>query len=222
MTLFTVGCSFTFGEELPDPATQAWPALLAGRLGIQLVNKAKPGVGNEYLIKKTMQFVPRLKPDLVAVSWTSCGRVEFSDDAGTYTMWPGVDPVHVSHYPMEHRRTLVDYLSRHNNDIHEHRRWLRDVILLQDYLKLRDVNYFFLNNFDNQTRNRMFAHRSRDYTSQIDTSRFIGWPYEGVDEWIYGLPRMPKMHPGPEAHALIADRVYEFISQTGSLPGAGT
>jgi len=218
MTLFTTGCSFTYGEELPDPATQCWPALLAKRLDMPLANWSRPGAGNDYLIKKTMQYVPRLKPSLVIVSWTGAGRVEFSDDNGIFNIWPGLAPTYVAYPPHEHRGEVLEYITRHNNDLHEHRRWLRNVVLLQDYLKLRNVNYFFLNNFDNQARNRQFNLRCRDYVNQIDTSRFIGWPDEGTLEWTAHLPKMPRMHPGPEAHTEIAAQVYRFIDQSGNLP----
>ncbi len=83
--LYTVGDSFTYGQELPDPATQAWPVLLAKRLGYHLINDGTPGVGNEFMVKKTMQAVAKHKPELVIVAWTSCARTEFADEWG-YTI----------------------------------------------------------------------------------------------------------------------------------------
>ena len=47
MILYTIGDSFTYGQELEDPSTQAWPILLAKQLGYELINEGRPGVGNE-------------------------------------------------------------------------------------------------------------------------------------------------------------------------------
>ena len=47
--LYTVGDSFTYGQELPNPEQQAWPALLADRLGYRLINDGRPGVGMNIL-----------------------------------------------------------------------------------------------------------------------------------------------------------------------------
>ena len=50
--LYTVGDSFTYGQELYNPEQQAWPVLLADRLGYRLINDGRPGVGNEYIVKQ--------------------------------------------------------------------------------------------------------------------------------------------------------------------------
>ena len=82
MLLYTLGDSFTYGEELPDPTTQSWSAVLADKLGYDLINRGKAGCGNSYIVKTAMKQVPKLKPDIVLVAWTTCARIEVADEYG--------------------------------------------------------------------------------------------------------------------------------------------
>lgn len=50
------GCSFTYGDGLDDPTTQAWPALLANKLGVPVVNIAMGGTSNDRIYRKTVDY----------------------------------------------------------------------------------------------------------------------------------------------------------------------
>lgn len=209
MLLYTLGDSFTYGEELPDPATQSWPALLAKKLGYDLHNRGKPGCGNNYIIKTAIKEVPVLKPDLVIVAWTSCGRMEFADKYDVYDIWPGSDRKHERSLP--HRKELEKYITLYNNESYQYRNWLRSVILLQDFFKLRNINYRFVNTFDNQRLAHWQLKKSKVYADLIDTERFLGWPYTGIVEWQGNCPLGPKGHPMELGHCRIADSIYDLL-----------
>ena len=212
MKLFTVGCSFTYGEELPNPEQQCWPRLLADRLGYELVNDGRPGVGNEYIVRKTIQAVAELKPDLVAIGWTSCGRVELADEYGVYDIWPGCSSRVFEQNKLSFRQEAIKYITRYNNDEHEYRRWLRQVILLQSFLKQHNIDYIMCNVFDNQHRYHKFAKHNQGYYDLIDTDHFVGWPTDGMVEWSYPHPIAPGGHPLEQGHQAIAEKLYEACS----------
>jgi len=65
--LYTIGDSFTYGAELANPEQDAWPVLVARKVNMKLLNEGEPGVGNEYIIKKTILAVSKHKPDLVII-----------------------------------------------------------------------------------------------------------------------------------------------------------
>ena len=209
MLLYTLGDSFTFGEELPDPSTQSWPALLANRLGYDLINKGRPGRGNSYMIKTAIKDVPVLKPDLVIVAWTSCGRMEFADEYSVYDISPGWQRKYEKPYP--HRRDLEKYITSYNNEAHQYRGWLRSVILLQDFFKLRNINYRFVNTFDNQQLSHQYLNYSKVDSDLIDTQQFLGWPYTGIVEWAAGCPTGPGHHPLREGHVCIANAIAKLL-----------
>lgn len=209
MLLYTVGDSFTYGEELTDPATQAWPTLLSKKLGYDLTNRGKPGCGNSYIVKDVIKQIPKLKPDLVIVAWTSCGRMEFADRHSVYDISPSWNRRFEKSYP--HRETLMKYITSHNNELHQYRGWLRSVILLQDFFKLRNINYRFVNTFDNHELNKKYAKISKEYIELIDTERFLGWPNISMMEWMADCPKGPGGHPLELGHARIADAIFNAL-----------
>lgn len=209
MILCTLGDSFTFGEELPDPTNQSWPALLSKNLNYNLVNRGRPGCGNDYIIKTAIKEVPKLTPDLVIVAWTTCGRAEFADRYSVYDIWPGTQRKFEKPYP--HRDTLIKYITSYNNELHQYRSWLRSVILLQDFLKLRNINYRFVNTFDNHELNKKYATLSKEYIELIDTDQFIGWPDYSMLEWMGDCPKGPCGHPLELGHQRIADAIFNAL-----------
>jgi hypothetical protein len=58
MILFTNGCSFTCGTELENPEKDAWPYKLKILLKTKnLINFAKPGASNDYIVRSTCNFI---------------------------------------------------------------------------------------------------------------------------------------------------------------------
>ena len=210
--LYTLGCSFTYGEELPDPSTQSWPALLANKLGYTLDNQGQPGRGNSYIVRTAMEQVPQLKPKLVIVAWTSCGRMEFysNTDNAEFDIWAGCSRVWPKRYP-EREELVKNITVHHSNDQHQYRNWLRSVILLQDFFKLRNINYRFVSAFDNQNLNRLYMKKNQVYVDLIDTDKFIGWPFDGMSEWQGDCPRGPNGHPLELGHQRIADAIFSAL-----------
>lgn len=209
MLLQTFGCSFTYGEELPDPSTQSWPVLLANKLNYNLDNCGSPGVGNDYIIKTAIKRTPKLNPNLVIVSWTSCGRMEFADENDVYDIWPGCNRRFKVFRP--HRNTLIKYITSYNNQLHQYRCWLRNVILLQDFFKLRNIDYRFVSTFDNLKLHAIYGKHSNEYLQHIDTDKFIGWPDSEVIDWVYGYEHGTGGHPLELAHQRIADVIFDAL-----------
>jgi hypothetical protein len=79
--LITFGCSYTYGIGLPDikttfitgkpraPSKIGWAALLAQKLGVELVNVSYPGSSNIEILYNILTFEFK-KDDVVVVMWT--------------------------------------------------------------------------------------------------------------------------------------------------------
>jgi phage anti-repressor protein len=213
--LYAVGDSFTYGQELPNPEQQAWPVLLADRLGYRLINDGRPGVGNEYIVKQTIKAVAKHKPKLVVVAWTSCGRQEHADEHGVYDVWPGCSSRVFDEDPkLQYRKELIKYITVNNNAEHEYRRWLRQVILLQSFLQNHGIEYIMCNVFDNQHRFGKYYKDNQGYYELIDHTKFVGWPTDGFVEWAYDTPHGPGGHPLEQGHKQIAEKIYEACNNT--------
>lgn len=207
--LYTVGDSFTYGQELQNRYRDAWPTLLARQLGMELVNDGRPGAGNEFIVKRTIQAVSKFKPSLVVIAWSSCGRQEHSDDWGVYDIWPGCSSRVFDDEQLGHRKELIKYITLNNNAEHEYRRWLRNVILLQSFLQNHKIDYIMCNVFDNQHRFGKFYKDNQGYYELIDETKFIGWPNDGFVQWVYETPHGPGGHPLEQGHKIIAEKIYE-------------
>jgi hypothetical protein len=78
--LITFGCSFTYGQGLPDcltnedaPSQYAWPVLLSKKLDRELINASSPGSSNLEILYQLLNFKFK-KDDLIVVMWTVYDR----------------------------------------------------------------------------------------------------------------------------------------------------
>ena len=213
--LYTIGDSFTYGQELANPEQDAWPVILAEKLNMPLLNEGSPGVGNEYIVKQTIKVVAKHKPQFIIIAWTSCGRQEHADKHGVYDIWPGCNSgIFDRDYILKYRTELIEYITTHNNDVHEYRRWLRQVILLQSFLQNHRIDYIMCNVFDNQHRFGKQYQDNQGYYELIDETRFVGWPTDGMVEWAWGTPHGSGGHPLEQGHQRIAEKLYEACNTT--------
>lgn len=83
--LVTNGCSFTIGDELPDPPAQAWPTVLGGMLGLPHVNLARSAASNRRIVRSTVMRLDEVRREhgvapedvLVVIAWTQTARHEY-------------------------------------------------------------------------------------------------------------------------------------------------
>ena len=61
-TLYTIGDSFTYGDELDDPK-HAWPYILGDLMGYRVDNLARNGASNDYIVKSTVEYLESNTPD---------------------------------------------------------------------------------------------------------------------------------------------------------------
>ena len=69
--VLTVGCSFTYGDELPNRLESAWPYLLAKQNNWQINNLGKGGGSNDRSIRLIFDNIN--KYDLIIISFLSTG-----------------------------------------------------------------------------------------------------------------------------------------------------
>jgi hypothetical protein len=135
--IYAIGDSFTYGDEL---ATQesAWPALLAAKLNIPVVNWGKSATGNTRMVKRAIDAVID-KADAVIIGWSDCNRREFADDIGIYDIWAGRDARAIQLDDPTHRVNLIKYITAYDAPEYYYSDWLRKIILVQSLCKSHDV-----------------------------------------------------------------------------------
>tara|TARA_B100001093_G_C26794265_1_gene1000394 strand:- start:1097 stop:1618 length:522 start_codon:yes stop_codon:yes gene_type:complete len=119
-TLFTIGDSFTYGDELSDPRN-AWPYLLAETLGYRVDNLARNGASNDYIMQTTVEYLETKTPDLVIIGWTTEDRIDIGGKTAT-----------VNHDPIVFKRWNSDWASKK----------LETQIITMDKYILKDIPHY--------------------------------------------------------------------------------
>jgi len=210
MRMLTVGDSFTYGQELSN-LSNAWPYVLANNyLKCSVKNLAKPGIGNNHIIKKCVEQVDNY--DIVIIAWSHYARIEFSDEWGEYDIWPGCQKIAFADH-LSYRKDLIKYITLHHNDEHLYQQYLFNIIFLQAYLTTNQKKYIMLDSFDNHQSPR--RNQNFKLTKQINEKYFLGWPNESMMEWTYGCPQGPGGHFLEQGHQQVAEKINEHIRNLG-------
>ena len=210
--LLTVGCSFTYGEELPEPAAQSWPALLAKEFDYELTNLGVCGGSNDYIFRQAVESPAMIDYDLVVIQWTERSRTE------AWNEWDN-KPVNISANPsggviIDHLLPWVkDYYKYSYNELFAYRNWSVKILALQEYFKSRGQPYFMVG--VSGIPNYKPYYELRDHFNylwyRIDTKQYIGWPHKGLQEWYQDTPLGPNGHPLELGHRKIADEIAKHI-----------
>jgi len=153
MILYANGCSYTTGCELEGPhigdskynKDRAWPAILGKNLGAtEVINEAKAGGSNDRIIRTSLDWIlsNRSKEKLlVVIGWTDPYRTEIKIDGTYHHICSALQRKSNKILKEAHRHFTTYYC----DDSYAQPKKVHQVILMQDFLKLRKINYFFFN-----------------------------------------------------------------------------
>lgn len=148
MSLFFIGCSHTFGDDLDDPHTSSWPSLVAKARNEEFLNFAVSGGTNERIMYQTIKHVDEF--DEFYIAWTFTNRFtryridnnyEINFNQNLHNNTYGNDPSY-------HVYGKIHYTFWHN-ELYAFKLWLQQIILLQTFLDSKSKKYLMLNSADN-------------------------------------------------------------------------
>ena len=179
--IFVNGDSFTAGEELPNDES-AWPSLLK----VPYKNWATPGYSNDAIVKTTVIAVESNSIDHAIIAWTTPHRIE-------------VNGQHLT--PSSHRRygSICDHVFLDWNEDWAKTKFLTQVLLLDSYLRDRDIPYVFVRTFD------------------VPDCSVGNWIPGSIVEWMGDCPKGPGGHPLELGHERISEKINEHIRNLGWL-----
>ena len=132
MILYTIGDSWTFGDELKNPEKESYPYLLSQKLNCKLVNDAVCGGPNDWMFRKTIEWVcsqDNLDNVIIIVGWSSVNRREEN-----YKIYHGA-------YQDDEIDSFI--FSKLSNTELEHYKSVCYMVSLQEFLKSKKVKYLF-------------------------------------------------------------------------------
>jgi hypothetical protein len=235
--LYTIGDSWTFGDELKNPNTESYPHLLSKKLGYELTNDAVCGGPNDWMFRKTIEWVCNqndLDDIVVVVGWSSTNRREEN-----YKIYHG------AYQDDEIDRFIFNKLF--NNEL-DHYKTICYMVSLQEFLKSKNIKYLFYQPWydviscekklvkDREQQERMkwlFKDDVRNgyhdccYTDEltigkiiekVDKKYLVGPLVEDVERIMSGVygrrdDGRPKMHPNKKDHRIICELLYNKLNK---------
>jgi len=156
MKIYFNGCSFTYGDELPDPSNQAWPSLVSKLKNINFLNDAISSGTNQRTVYKTL--LNKDNYDFFVIAWTTYTR---------FTEYNPIDNYEINFNPMLNLNASIHYSDdlKQNykkykdygelyykywyNEVFQFKQWLQQILLLQSFFTVNNKKYIMINTFDN-------------------------------------------------------------------------
>jgi len=223
-TLYTNGCSFTYGAEL-DNRELRYGHLLANKLGCEYyVDDSLNGSGNDRILRTTLDYLQdpniNLEDLCVVIGWSGISRKEFFvNDIGWHTITPtGIGS-------NELINTYYAYLQSVQQD---NLNFYYQTLLLQMWLEKKNVKYFMFRIDDGQTKMMIKDGSKKEVTDGYDTSyltkeqakdinikTFPSYLSNGMTFREYALRNggglKPQRHPDEKSHGLFAEYLYQNL-----------
>ena len=193
--LITFGDSYTHGDELKNLNVSSWPALFAKHFNIDLINFGKSALSNDIILENILDQT-YTKNDLVIVCFSIIDRFGFEDNDGWFTTIPGyLDGV---------RGIISKSLLATMNPNWVYKRWLNQIIYLQNYFSNNNINYLFCIANHNYVDHNYYNEKYKHLSNAVNTTYFLGWPNLSFDKLTKHLPQGANGHPLEEGHALFS------------------
>jgi hypothetical protein len=207
--ILTLGDSFTYGDELEHRENQAWPYLVAKQFKQEVNNLGFSGASNDSILRLAIEETCRKDYDLVIVGWAVQSRFE---------TWIELEqkPRSVAYAPNHHANKVLPWLVDYHKFSYSWkwccRRWVMQILLLQQYFKSINQPYIFLNVSGISNLEDVFYRESNLVWNKIDFSNFLGWPDYGMIQIAGDCPKGQKgQHPLELGHERIANEITKHI-----------
>jgi hypothetical protein len=156
--LITVGCSATFGLEMPDilnnraiPSIHSWPAELGKYLGLETINLAIPGTGIDFAVRSIVREIPKHINPIVGISIGARNRFEYIQKIRGPWPWTWTRGLAMRSHGFGSWRPcgawiedLPEYFALMHTDLHDWYRTLSNIVYMQLFLEQRNLRYFFV------------------------------------------------------------------------------
>ncbi len=203
------GCSFTYCEGLESPSTQGWPALLAKKLNVPVVNLAIGGTGNYRIYRKTVDyfFKDTGSNPFYIIGMSSCTRIEqYNRHTEEYIALNLVG----GNYDFPWENQFVRLLDRSNDPLILAKAKLHIWLAIINLFKSTDTNYLMAEMIDNgrfisdelsELYPKLFDYTMNDINHVKDYLSFSRT-----------LGKLPCGHDDADAQVKIADHFYQALT----------
>jgi hypothetical protein len=234
MRLYFNGCSHTYGDDLTDPATSAWPAVVSNHYNCDFLNDSTRGGTNDRIMYRTIKQADQF--DKFYIAWTYTSRFTRYRSDNNYDINFNVS---LTNNLYSKDQSFIEYGKLHykfwHNELYAFKLWLQNIILLQRFFESIKKPYLMLNsvenyvcqwtadwdNFNNNVKSLIcFDQMSDDqlYTehleiqqllTQIDLSNYIGWNNWWLTALLSEYPTGDSNHLLEDGHKATAEYIIQ-------------
>ena len=209
--LVTSGCSFTYCQGLEDPATQGWPALLARKLNVPVVNLAVMGSGNDSIYRRTAEYFyinknKNNKPFFIIAFSSALRREEFLSDYKGRKVGDFRTLACYGYEPIE--RAIYEQIDQNGLYFMERRKLLNWLSIINMF-KANNTNYFTTNYMTDHEQSIMLI--KNNYPNLFDTCYLDNNKIHDFHLLTRSLDKTTCQHDGLEAQHVVADYCYNMI-----------
>lgn len=236
--LYVCGDSWTHGSELIDPDSEEtnhfaevhtqyrlkhfWPALVAKKLGVDLIDGSEPGAGNDRILRVTMYDVAKLllegRRPFVVLGWSQLQRFELPQGKSEGAHWRSF----VSPKATDNPRVAIDVWREWSADRSDVVKWMQQLISMDNFLKINNVpylgttvfkeSYWLYEQYTSQD-DKFF----KPYLTQIKqhvnlTRHALNISMETFLRQHENVTYGPGKHPLRYGHELLAEQIYSQIT----------
>lgn len=207
--LVTAGCSYTYCQGLDDPTTQGWPALLANKLNVPVVNLGIKGSGNDSIYRRLVEYfylnnTTNSKPFFIVAFSQALRREEYVSEYKGFKFEDFKTLACYGDEPIE--RAIFEHLDDNGVYFMERRKLL-------NWLSV--INLFKANNTSYFTTSYMADHNQSVTIIKNNYPELFSAIYDDENKIknFYELTRGMKVthckHDGPEAQHVVANYCYD-------------
>lgn len=214
--LVVAGCSWTYCQGLDDPKTQGWPAFLARKLEVPVVNLALPGLGNDAIHRRTYEYffqdLPNNSKPLYVIAWSQTWRRE----AWCRELYAGPTVKNKSGYsiiampddmPQNNvEKALLDTWSEEDF----YRKTMLARLSIDSLFKSKNIPHATSFFFDPENEHTPpIRKKYQSIVDYLDNNTGLIRPY--FYEVTSPYPNLPCGHEGYESMPVLADHVYDYL-----------
>jgi hypothetical protein len=234
MRLYFNGCSHTYGDDLADPASAAWPTLVGNHYNCDFLNDSMSGGTNDRImyraIKQANQF------DKFYIAWTYTSRFTRYRSDNNFGINFNIQLTNTSY---NKDPTFLEYGKIHyavwHNELYAFKLWLQNIILLQRFFESIKKPYLMLNsvenyvgewtagwdNFNNSVKSLLCFDLMNDdqlysehleiqqLLSQINFDHYIGWNTRCLTTFLSEYPVGVTKHLLEDGHKATAEYIIQ-------------
>ena len=220
--LVTFGCSFTYGHGLsdcmaedgsngPTASEQAWPSVLGKLTGMKVDNVSEPGSSNLMITKAIVDYSKYTKDTVVVVMWSNNDRETiyktgneklhmlpgFLDDTMPGTFWFDKDKNNF-------KKTITTYYENYHEDWNATLNQTIRMNFVHAFLKSKGIQSFHVHS----EHHRLDINYFKKFNIRDLNLKYFNWKNNfHIDDAL----DIPKPHPGPRSHALMATNIQRWF-----------